>query len=153
MSYVPDSSLLCGLSVDAAECFGKPHVGASYLRDDARSNRLAEGAACPSCGKLAESSHHEPPLGMGGANRSFLLRTPMGIHVLKPALIALCGHDNVTGCHGKRHQGKLPIRWRWDSDEHAERWWSGELLSRLAPHDDALFELGRWEIGGTPWRP
>lgn len=152
MSYIPDSSLLCGLSVDAAECFGKPHVWASYLRDDAKSNRLAEGATCPACGKRAESSHHEPPLGMGGRNRSFLLRTPMGQWVLKPALIALCG-SGTTGCHGLRHQGKLPIRWRWERDEYAALWWSGELLLQLSPHDAALYELGCWEIGGRPWRP
>lgn len=152
MSYVPDSSLLCGLSVDAAECFGKPHIGASYLRDDAKSNRLDEQARCASCGKLAQSSHHEPPLGMGGRNRSFLLRAPMGAHVLKPALIALCGHDNVAGCHGLRHQGKLPIRWRWERDEYAALWWSGELLRQFNPHDPALYELGHWEIGSKQWR-
>ena len=151
MTYIPDSSLLCGLSVEAAECFGKPHLGCHYVRDDTKSNRLDEQARCASCGKRAESSHHEPPLGMGGRNRQLLLRTPMGIHVLKPALIALCG-SGTTGCHGKRHHGELPIRWVWERDEHAALWWSGELLKQFAPHDPRLSELGHWEIGGRPCR-
>ena len=74
------------------------------------------------------------------------------VHV---ALIALCG-SGTTGCHGKRHVGKVEITWEWFDEADAERWWSGELLSHgYAPHDPMLYELGRWRIEtptGTVYR-
>lgn len=157
MTYMPDASVLRGASYAHASCCGMPHIRAAYTADDIRRYRH-DGGACPVCGMPIRNAHHEPPRSFG----SFLLRTPTGIHVLKPALIGLCG-SGTTGCHGLVHSGAISIRWEWDSDECAERWWTGELLKRLEPHDRALYDMGRWvfskrgrEIeyrgGGRGWR-
>jgi hypothetical protein len=82
------------------------------------------------------------------------LVTPIGQFVLKPALIDLCG-SGTTGCHGERHNGKLKIRWEWDSPEYEEKWWSGYWLSR--PYHDAhgkwLYQYGKYvfERNGQSW--
>lgn len=145
MSYVPDASLLRGLPIAYAEGYGKPHLGSAYTADDAKAYELMEGAKCAACSCLATNSHHFPPLSKG---RHFLLSTRWGQFVLKPALIALCG-SGTTGCHGKAHSHDMSVEWVWDSDDAADRWWSGWLLSHgIAPHDPALFEYGHWEVGG-----
>lgn len=150
MSYTPPRERLRGLSTAYAGLYGMPCVGAYYERDDTDSNRLKHGAVCARCGAKAVNSHHEPPKSKG---RSFLLATPMGQFVLKPALIALCG-SGTTGCHGMRHSGLLRFRWEWDSDEIAEKWWDGWWLSHgYRPNSQSLFELGAYiaEENGKEW--
>lgn len=137
------ASMLRGLTVRQAECFGKPHFMASYSHGDAHS--LDPGASCAVCGRPAESAHHEPPKGFGGGRRTWAMRTPMGTFVLRPALIALCG-SGTTGCHGKRHSGLLRIDWEWDDGRWEEAWWSGEMLSKIEPHDPGIYEYGRWVV-------
>ncbi|WP_288071233.1 hypothetical protein [Adlercreutzia caecimuris] len=140
MTYTPPASVLRGASYAHASCCGMPHVRAAYTADDIRRYE-SHGGACPMCGLPVANVHHEPPRSFG----SFLLRSPSGIHVLKPALISLCG-SGTTGCHGLVHHGLASWRWEWDSDEWAERWWSGDLLRRMSPHDPGLYELGRWVV-------
>lgn len=147
MSYVPDATQLRGLPYVVASCFGMPHVGAYYASSSVKSNRLQHGAECAVCAESATNSHHEPQLGLGGRNRDYLLNTPEGAFVLHPALIALCGMGNASGCHGERHTGILRFKWEWDSDDYAEQWWSGYLLAHgFEPHDPALFQLGCWGV-------
>lgn len=141
--YVPDSSILRGLSVASAQCFGMPHVNTHYDGKGVRTNRLDCDAECAVCGMMATNSHHVPAVGMGGRNATFTLNG----HVLRPALIALCG-SGTTGCHGLMHSGRLRMEWAWDDDEAAEAWWSGELLGEYQPHDPGLYRLGRWLIVG-----
>lgn len=85
----------------------------------------------------------EPPEGEPDDGEPFLLCTRWGKFVLLPALIDLCAE-----CHAKRHSaGTLSIRWEWDADEAAERWWSGWYLSRgKRPHGRWLWALGRYVI-------
>lgn len=148
MSYVPESRQLRGLSYEVASLYGMPHIGARYRSDNINDTGLTERpATCAACGKVAMTMnrHHEPPKSKG---RSFLLCTPMGQFVLKPALIALCG-SGTTGCHGMRHSGLLSVRWEWDRDENAERWWNGHWLSHgYTPNSRNLFELGRYVLSG-----
>ena len=153
MTYVPPASVLMGVPYGTASKFGMPHVGASYARDNVDTNALDEGAVCAVCGMRATNSHHEPPRGMGGRHRQFTLHSPWGRFVLKPALIALCG-SGTTGCHGNRHEGLWRAEWRWDSDEDAEAWWSGRLLSHgYEPHSPKLYDHGSWAIVGRDGRP
>lgn len=144
MTFVPERSQLRGLSVDKAELYGKPHVGARYRYvSDPKSNRRDDGARCAVCGRPAESSHHVPPLSKG---RSFVLETPIGSWRLLPSLFALCG-SGTTGCHGLFHGGARYFpRWEWLTDEAAEAWWSGELLSRFGAHSPELYAFGRWVV-------
>lgn len=151
MSFVPEMSQLRGLTFEAASLFGMPNLGAVYLREDMSATSMRE-SRCACCGTRSShgwSVHHEPPRSKG----TFLLCTEWGRFVLLPALIVLCG-SGTTGCHGKRHNGQLRIRWEWDLDEYAEKWWSGWILSHFcAPHSPRLFELGRYvfEMDGKSW--
>lgn len=140
-------SQLRGLPIEEAQKFGMPHIGCFYEGESVKSHRREEGAACCVCGASASNAHHDPPLGMGGKNRSFLLETPMGKHVLKPALFAVCG-SGTTGCHDGFHGGsRYKARWVWESPEYGELWWSGYWLSHgIDPHSPVLYELGHWEI-------
>ncbi len=143
MTYTPPSSLLHGLSVERAQLYGMPHIGARYRGADANTHRLDEGAVCSVCGRPASNAHHEPPK---GTCPYFALQTEWGMFMLKPALIALCG-SGTTGCHGGRHQGLVTFRWEWFEDSSAEAWWSGWLLSHgYEPHDPRLYELGQWRV-------
>lgn len=137
--YTPDRELLRGLSLPVAECFGKPHYNAWYLTkgDNVKSYRFDHEAPCMVCGKPATNAHHQPPRSKG----LLVLRG----HVLRPALIALCGRGN-TGCHGMVHNRQLSIGWEWLNDKYAEMWWSGELLGQMEPHSEELFNYGYWEI-------
>ena len=137
MSYIPNRFLLRGLSVDIAECYGKPHMNAWYVKhnDSINSYRFNHEASCPICGKRAVNVHHCPPRSKG----KFILHG----HVLKPALFALCG-SGTTGCHGKMHQKLIIPRWKWYSDDYAEYWWSGKLLEEYEPNSDDLYEFGGW---------
>lgn len=136
MSYIPERSLLRGLSVDAAECFGKPHINAWYLSDNnINSYRFNHDAVCPHCGERATNVHHCPPKSKG----VFMLHG----HVLRPSLLALCG-SGTTGCHGKIHKRQIIPKWYWLSDEFAEAWWNGEMLESIEPHDEVLWQYGFW---------
>ncbi len=141
MSFTPSREQLRGLSVDWAECYGKPHVNCLYMTDGVKSHRIMRGSRCI-CGDPATNAHHCPPLSKG---RSFLLCTPAGTHALKPSLFALCG-SGTTGCHGHMHDGRYRIRWEWDDDEFARSWWDGTLLGLMPPHSPELYRLGRWVV-------
>lgn len=148
MCSIPASaSQLRGTSFDVASKFGMPHIGCRYRRDDVDSLRVDKGAACFLCGRHATNAHHEPPKGMGGKNRQFALRTPMGMFVLKPAGFALCG-SGTTGCHNGFHGGsRFAASWHWERPEYGDLWWNGYWLAHgVNPHSETLYELGRWEI-------
>lgn len=148
MSFVPDMRQLNGLSYEIASLYGMPHLFGEYYRDDVDATRWVprDERTCACCGRTyfhRWSLHHEPPKSKG---RSFNLATPMGTFVLKPALIGLCG-SGTEGCHGDRHARLLTIRWAWESDENAERWWSGHWLSHgYMSNSQRLFELGHYEF-------
>lgn len=143
MTYVPEREQLRGLSLQVAECYGKPHIEAYYSSDSVRSNRLEEDARCSICNRIATNSHHCPPLSKG---RTFILATPLGMHVLKPALFAVCG-SGTTGCHNGFHGGaRFKPDWVWRSDDDAAMWWNGTILNRIPPHSKLLFHHGFWVI-------
>ena len=153
MRYEPSREQLRGTSYEKASLYGMPHIGCRYKRDDIAATAFdGDTRRCAGCARTngVHNRHHEPPR----SNGSFLLVTPIGQFVLKPALIDLCG-SGTTGCHGERHSGKLKIRWEWDSPEYEEKWWSGYWLSR--PYHDAhgkwLYQYGRYvfERNGQTW--
>ena len=139
---IPPSSQLNGLSVNDARIYGMPHIGCAYSGSSMSSTMwTGEHMKCAACGQTAmsgHSKHHEPPRSKG----TFLLRTKLGQHLLRPALIDLCG-SGTTGCHGDRHNGLLKITWEWDCDEDEEKWWSGWYLAHgFRQHDPRFFEHG-----------
>lgn len=143
MTYVPKREQLRGLSLQVAECYGKPHVEAYYSSDSVRSNTLEEGARCTVCNRTATNSHHCPPLSKG---KTFILATPLGMHVLKPALLAVCG-SGTTGCHNGFHGGaRFKPEWVWNSDDDAAMWWDGTILKQVPPHSKLIFHYGFWVI-------
>ena len=154
MSFVPSSAQLCGLSLQVAELYGKPHIHAHYAGKGVRTHRMDDGATCAVCRRMATNVHHVPPVSKG----LFTLRTPRGEWELRPALFALCG-SGTTGCHNLFHGGaRYQPEWVWFLD-YQEAWWSGDLLKTYEPHDPGLFAYGRWVIhdrntGTTfePWR-
>lgn len=147
--FIPTREQLGGLSYRWAQLYGMPHLGAMYFAENIKSTEMTPHARCAKCGKRATNVHHVVPRSKG---RNFLLKTPVGMFVLLPPLFALCG-SGTTGCHGEFHNG-IDIEWRWDSDEHAEDWWSGYLLSHgLKPHDEELWEYGCYIVNGKEWRP
>lgn len=139
MSYVPPMELLRGLSIDNAECFGKPNINAWYLQNNANVNmyNFNHNASCHICGRMATNVHHCPPKSKG----KFILHG----HILRPSLFALCG-SGTTGCHGKIHQRLIVPKWVWYSDSFAKSWWDGELLDTYEPHSEMLYEFGCWEF-------
>lgn len=145
MTYTPDASVLRGLSMDKASLYGMPHIGCRYTRDDMARTAFESDLRCAWCGSQRgfHSRHHEPPR----SNGSFLLNTPKGKFVLLPALVDLCG-SGTTGCHGDRHNGLLKLRWEWDGDEFAEKWWDGTFLSRPyhEPNGKWLYAYGCWVL-------
>lgn len=143
MSFTPRMEQLCGLSYDVAECYGKPHIMAFYASSSVKSHKKEPDAVCAICRRQVGSVHHNPPLSRGHV---FLLKTQWGQFVLKPALFALCG-TGTTGCHNGFHGGaRYKATWVWDSDEYAEKWWSGEFLKDIEPHSNQLFKYGKWVI-------
>lgn len=142
--YIPETHKLHGLSIDAAERYGKPHIGARYDGLTVNSHALNQHARCACCGKAATNVHHCPPKSKG---KHFALEASNGtIHYLRPSLIALCG-SGTTGCHNGFHGGhRFAANWVWDADEFAKAWWDGELLRFAAPHSKELYQYGRWEI-------
>lgn len=137
MSYTPPRELLRGLSVDVAECYGKPHIGAYYDNSSINSHKMTGVHSCPCCGAPATNVHHCPPKSKG----KFILHG----HVLRPALFALCG-SGTTGCHGEVHKKLIIPEWHWFSDEYAEQWWSGKLLETYKPNSNDLYEFGAWKF-------
>lgn len=135
---------LNGLSSKWASLYGMPHLGAEYRSDDVDSHRRLHGAVCAVCGSEATDVHHIPPKSKG---RTFAMRTPIGIFLLKPALFALC-HRCHMGFHGD--VGRPPLltaEWVWNDEETAERWYSGELLSHgIQPNSPRLLSLGKWKV-------
>ena len=138
---------LNGLSLEKAECFGKPHILASYTApDNVRKYRHEEGL-CPVChSRLITNTHHQPD------RVSFTMRTKWGIFVLKPALFGLCG-SGTTGCHGLIEANKLNVEWVWDKPRYLEDWWSGYTLAHMlklgiTPHSPKLYEQGCWVFSG-----
>jgi hypothetical protein len=139
--YIPESSVLRGLTVSSAQKFGMPNVGAFYTGRGVHTNRLEEGATCAICGAMATNSHHEPQLGMGCRNASFRLHG----RVLTPALIALCGSGS-TGCHGRVHSGSYRIEWEWDDPETEAAWFDGRMPEEAYRHDKRMFWFGHWAV-------
>ena len=143
MSYTPPRELLRGMSLQHAELYGKPHIGAHYMGADVKSHKALQGALCAVCGRPATNVHHVSPLSRG---KTFRLETQVGNWDLKPALFALCG-SGTTGCHNGFHGGaRFKAEWVWDNDHEAEEWWSGRLLLMMMPHDPLLYLSGCWEI-------
>lgn len=138
--FRPTARQLQGMPYDYAECYGKPHVNAEYVRDDVGAYR--HFGSCFVCGKQSANAHHVPPKGV---SRTFNLITKRGVFVLKPALFSLCG-SGTTGCHGKFHAKKLIPKWIWRDEKSRESWWDGELLKDTMPHDPALFAFGFWQV-------
>lgn len=143
MSWTPPRNMLCGLSLQTAELYGKPHVSCHYDRFDAKSHKRDEGAVCVACGRRAANAHHVPALSHG---RSFNLRSPLGCFVLLPALFAVCG-SGTTGCHGAFHARAFKAEWAWDDDYAAMAWWSGDMLAHgYESNDPRLYRHGCWRI-------
>ena len=140
--FTPTMEALRGFSLEHAELYGKPHLGAHYTRFDAKSHTLDEGACCAICGKPATNVHHIAHLKWG---RCFPLRTPWGTHVLLPSLMAVCG-SGTTGCHGAIHDGRISVRWVWSDDLAAQGWWEGELLRAFEAHSSVLFDYGYYLV-------
>lgn len=128
--------------------YGMPHIHAFYSGKGVNTHRLEDTALCAVCGRRATNAHHCPPKGSVGT-------IWLNGHVLRPALIAVCG-SGTTGCHDGFHGGAwLSCRWEWDSKESMESWWAGELLQEYCPHDLRLYGLGRHVLSdkrsGTEW--
>lgn len=131
---------LRGLSIERAELYGKPHVGAHYTKGT-RYERTQ--ARCCVCGGNATNCHHVIPRGRG---QEFALQTPNGLWLLKSPLFAVCG-SGTTGCHNGFHGGAfLKAKWVWKSPVYQDAWWSGELLEVYEPHSPDLYEYGHWAI-------
>lgn len=138
-----DAKVLRGHTLEDAQCYGMPHLGAHYYADGVN-YYTRDTDLCTVCGMRATNTHHHPPKGKA---RRFTLATPNGVFRLKPALIALCG-SGTTGCHGLIHNRKVLIRWKWYSEENQEKWFSGYYLSHgIEPHSERLYEFGCWTIG------
>lgn len=119
--------------------YGLPHIDCYYRNDSVNSNRLVAGATCVCCGRFATNAHHYPPKGTAP------VRHRNGF-TLRPALFAVCG-SGTTGCHDGWHGGaRYTAEWKWDSDELAEAWESGELLEEYGEHSNMLYNHGCWVI-------
>ena len=135
-----EAGRLRGLSLEQAELYGKPHVGAVYVRGP-RYRRTSE--ACCICGRPAGSCHHVAPRGRG---ETFCMATPNGVFWLRSPLFALCG-SGTTGCHDGFHGGaRFKARWVWDDEAFEAAWWDGVLLTILPAHSPRLYGCGRWEV-------
>lgn len=143
MSFIPPKDQLCGLSLDVAELFGKPHFEAHYRTRNVKSNTLDESAVCIICGNRADNSHHVVPLGKA---KEFILRTENGVFFLRSPLFAVCG-SGTTKCHNDFHGGaRYSAKWLWHNDRFAEQWWSGEISKKILPHSQELYQFGYWAI-------
>lgn len=137
---VPTMSQLRGLSLERAELFGKPHIGARYTHG-ARYERTGE--RCCICNRPAANCHHVAPRRLG---ERFALVTPDRTWLLRSPLFALCG-SGTTGCHNGFHGGSaLTARWMWDDPQYERWWWDGILLEQWGPHAEELYGFGFWRI-------
>ena len=135
-----EAGRLRGLSLEQAELYGKPHVGAVYVRGP-RYRRTSD--TCCICGRPAGSCHHVAPRGRG---ETFCMATPNGVFWLRSPLFALCG-SGTTGCHDGFHgAARFVPRWVWDNIQFEQQWWDGLLLKLFPPHHPGLYDYGRWEI-------
>ena len=119
---------------------GMPHLFARYRSGDA--HELEPGARCAACGAPAEHCHHMPPKGIGGGSATQTVRIADGSeHVLRPALIALCGK-----CHEAYHAtGRLGIEWVWDLPQHGWDWNDGMLAAPVYDgNSPLLWRWGQW---------
>lgn len=133
---------LQGHSLERAELYGKPHVGARYTGKGARDYERTQEWCCI-CGRPAMSCHHVIPRGRG---ERFNLVTPNGTWSLRSPLFALCG-SGTTGCHDGFHgAARFVPRWVWDNIQFEQQWWDGLLLKLFPPHHPGLYDYGRWEI-------
>lgn len=140
MSYTREQ--LRGLSAEVAELYGKPHLGAIYTGSSA-TRYQATVYRCIYCKhRLATNVHHVAPRSKG---HTFKLVTPEATWELRSALFALCGSGTMC-CHGRFHTGWIKARWKWDSQEAEDAWWSGELLSKYEPHSPELYNYGGWVL-------
>lgn len=138
---MPTMTQLRGLSLERAEVYGKPHVGARYTHGD-RYERTSE--RCCICRRPATNCHHVVPRGVGDR---FPLVTPDRTWLLRSPLFALCG-SGTTGCHDGFHGGaRYRARWKWDDPQYERWWWDGILLEQFGPHSPKLYAFGCWEIG------
>ena len=133
---------LRGLSIEKAELYGKPHIGAHYTGHSATSyERTWEW--CAICGRRAQSVHHVAHRSWGDR---FELVTNNGEWSLRSPLFALCG-SGTTGCHDGFHMGAyLRARWVWDDPLYQDAWWDGLILARFKPHHPAIYRYGYWAI-------
>lgn len=127
--------LLGGLSVERADLYGKPHIGA--WSKGLRYGRSQEW--CPICGAPATNCHHI-------AGRGGLTVTVSGkpVRLLSP-LMAVCG-SGTTGCHGRIHERRVIVSWVWEDPAMQLAWFQGRLLEELRPHDPRLYAYGWWAI-------
>lgn len=133
---------LKGLSLEVAELYGKPHLGAYYEGDSIKSHKWDGHSSCAICGLPASNVHHVSHQSKG----YFTLKAGLDEFKLKPALFALCG-TGTTGCHDKFHgSARLKARWIWRDESFADYWWSGEMLKRFGAHNPALYAYGSWQI-------
>ena len=140
---IVDSSVLNGISYAKAANYGMPNIGCHYCTSYVNSHWLDEGARCAVCGKPATNAHHEPAK---GTSSTWTMKTPYGSFQLNPSLVALCG-SGTTGCHGKRHNGRISFQWVWDDQAMEELWFNGFMLSRKRmEHSPDLYEWGHWEV-------
>lgn len=152
---VPTREQLRGLSYEKASLYGMPHIGCKYRTRYEIASTAFEGRTrkCACCGRVGgvHSRHHEPPR----ANGHYMLATGHGTFQLRPALIDLCG-SGTMGCHGDRHNGRLSIRWEWDSEENEKNWWNGYMLSLPGhePHGKWLYAYGHYvfDHDGKTWQ-
>lgn len=135
-------SQLHGLSLERAELYGKPHVGARYTGLGARKYERTQDTCCI-CGKPAASCHHVIPL---SHEERFTLATERGAWNLRSPLFALCG-SGTTGCHNTFHGGaRYVARWIWDKPTYERDWWDGTVLENYLPHSRDLYLYGYWAI-------
>lgn len=138
----------CGHSIAEAERYGMPCIGSTYgmSRNDDVNDYVkvyGKGVKCVCCGDRAVHVHHYPPKSKGYRG-TFTLRTPMGWHILKPALFALC-----EKCHNQFHANTLKADWVWNTEDDREAWWSGKILTRCIPNSKKLYEYGMWHFYGS----
>ncbi len=137
---MPTMSQLRGLSLEKAELYGKPSVGARYTGGNSY-ERTTE--RCIICGKPAQSCHHVIPRSRG---MRFQLVTPNRVWLLKSPLFALCG-SGTTGCHDGFHGGsRFRAKWVWDEEQYERWWWDGILLEKFGPQSTDLYGFGEWQI-------
>lgn len=132
-----NADVLHGLSIEKADCYGKPNLG---VIGRGSKYRLASWS-CVICGNRATNCHHIV------GRRKYTLRTQNGVWVLESPLMAVCG-SGTTGCHGRIHQRRINVTWQWDRPEFQEAWFNGSIPKEIGPCSRELYDLGCWLIEG-----